>query len=81
VGVVVSALLELVFAAKTAMEAEQLARDWAAAEPNIRLERVTRVRPAKRKGGQTWQEWVEHWTVEIAYVVISEDQQTLGLGV
>ena len=72
-------LLALTFAAKTATEAEQLARIWAAAEPNIRLERVTRVRPAKREGGQTWQEWVGHWTVEIAYVVTSEDQQTLGL--
>ena len=76
-----SDLLELVFAALDAIYAEQLARIWAAAEPKIRLERVTRVRPAKRKGGQTWQEWVGHWTVEIAYRVVSEDQQTLGLGV
>jgi hypothetical protein len=72
-------LLELVFAAPDAIHAEQMARDWAAAEPKIRLERVTRVRPAKREGGQPWQEWVGHWTVEIAYVVTSEDQQTLGL--
>ena len=32
-------LLELVFTAKTAIEAEQLARIWAAAEPKIRLDR------------------------------------------
>ena len=71
-----SELLELVFSAKTAIEAEQLARTWAAAEPKIRLDRVTRVRPAAKFNGD---EWHEHWTVEIAYSVISEDQQTLGL--
>ena len=69
-----SELLELVFEAKTATIAEQLARVWAAAEPKIRLERVTRVRPAAMSNGDQWH---EHWTVEIAYSSVG--QETLGL--
>ena len=69
-------LLTLTFAAKTATEAEQMARDWAAAEPGIRLERLTRVRPAVMSTGAPWH---EHWSVEIAYVAKADDQQTLGL--
>jgi hypothetical protein len=70
----VSDLLELVFEAKDAIRAEQLARIWAAAEPGIRLDRVTRVRPAAMSNGD---EWHEHWTVEIAYS--KTGQETLGL--
>ena len=64
-------LLTLTIAAKTATEAEQMARDWAAAEPGIRLERVTRVRPVT--------EWGDKWSVEIAFRAVADDQQTLGL--
>ena len=60
-------LLTLTFAAKTATEAEQMARDWAAAEPEIRLEKLTRVRPLE--DGK--------WSVEIAFR--ADDQQGLGL--
>ena len=70
-------LLTLTFAAKTATEAEQMARDWAAAEPRIRLERVTRVRPAHHEDEHD-EPWPGHWTVEVAYR--ADDQQTLGLG-
>ena len=69
-------LLTLTFAAKTATEAEQMARDWAAAEPGIRLEKLTRVRPAVMSTGV---EWVGHWIVEIAFRAVADDQQTLGL--
>ena len=71
-------LLTLIFTAKTAIEAEQLARIWAAAEPKIRLDRVTRVRPAAMSNGD---EWHEHWSVEIAYSAAADagDQQGLGL--
>ena len=62
-------LLTLIFTAKTAIEAEQLARIWAAAEPGIRLERLTRVRPLE--DGK--------WLVEIAYRAKADDQQRLGL--
>ena len=67
-------LLTLTFTAKTAIEAEQLARIWAAAEPKIRLDRVTRVRP-------NGDPWGEKWTVEIAYSPAADagDQQGLGL--
>ena len=72
-------LLTLTFAAKIASEAEQMARDWAAAEPAIRLERITRVRPAPRPDatpeGAEW--WHDKWSVEIAYH--AEDQIGLGL--
>ena len=71
-----SELLELIFEAKSATIAEQLARIWAAAEPKIRLDRVTRVRPAAMSNGDQWH---EHWTVEIAYTALSDDQQRLGL--
>ena len=70
-------LLTLTFAAKTATEAEQLARAWAAAEPGSRLERITRVRPTNHLPGEAWSEWPGHWAVEIAYR--AEDQQGLGL--
>ena len=73
-----SELLELIFTAKTAIEAEQLARTWAAAEPGIRLERVTRVRPAPRPDATPeGNPWHDKWLVEIAYR--ADDQQGLGL--
>ena len=68
-------LLTLTFAAKTATEAEQMARIWAAAEPGIRLERVTRVRPAEVPNSP----WRDHWSVEIAFRAVADDQQRLGL--
>ena len=71
-------LLPLTFAAKTATEAEQMARDWAAAEPGIRLERVTRVRPAPRPDATPpGNPWHDKWSVEIAYR--ADEQQGLGL--
>ena len=72
-------LLTLTFAAKTATEAEQMARDWAAAEPGIRLERVTRVRPAELWPGSIPPDdpWHDKWSVEIAYR--ADDQQGFGL--
>ena len=71
-----SDLLTLTFAAKTATEAEQMARDWAAAEPGIRLERVTRVRPTEEMGDYAMSN-SRKWSVEIAYR--ADDQQGLGL--
>jgi hypothetical protein len=69
-------LLTLTFAAKTATEAEQMARDWAAAEPGIRLERITRVRPAP-DATPPGNPWHDKWSVEVAYR--ADDQQGLGL--
>ena len=69
-------LLTLTFAAKTATEAEQMARDWAAAEPGIRPERITRVRPAP-DATPSGNPWHDKWSVEIAYR--ADDQQGLGL--
>ena len=67
-------LLDIVVPATNAQEAQAAARAWAAAEPKIRLDRVTRVRP-------NGDPWGEKWTVEIAYSASADagDQGRLGL--
>ena len=55
-----SELLTITVEARTAEEAHEQARKWAHAEPNIRLVRVTRVRPAVMSTGVAWH---DHWQV------------------
>ena len=69
-------LLEIIVDAETAWDAEVAAKAWAAAEPKIRLVRLTRVRPAVTPDGR--QAW-ERWNVELAYEVVESDQRELGL--
>ena len=61
-------LLTLALDARTAEEAQEQARKWAAAEPNIRLRRITRVRPATPAPGNAPNP--EKWAVEIAFVYV-----------
>ena len=67
-----SELLTITVEARTAAEAQEAARKWAQAEPNIRLVRVTRVRPAPGNAPNP-----ERWAVEIAYV--TDVQMDAGL--
>ena len=70
-----SELLTITVEARTAEEAQQAARRWASAEPNIRLRAITRVRPATPAPGNAPNP--ERWSVEIAYVV--DGQMDAGL--
>ena len=67
-----SELLTITVEARTAEEAQEQARKWAHAEPNIRLLRITRVRPAPGNQANP-----ERWAVEIAYV--TDAQRDAGL--
>jgi hypothetical protein len=67
-------LLEIVVEAKSDLEAQAAARAWAAAEPKIRLVRLTRVRPLT-SGGITGARWI----VEIEYTAVETDQMQAGL--
>jgi hypothetical protein len=69
-------LLEIVVEAKSDLEAQAAARAWAAAEPKIRLVRLTRVRPAVMSTGAPWS---GKWTVEIEYIAVENDQLQAGL--
>ena len=69
-------LLDIVVPAETAWDAEVAAKAWAADEPKIRLERLTRVRPAVKSDGSAWP---GHWAVEIAYSIVESDQLQAGL--
>lgn len=69
-------LLEIVVEARSAQEAQEQAVKWAAAEPKIRLVRLTRVRPAVMSTGAPWH---DKWTVEIAYTAVESDQLQAGL--
>ena len=68
-------LLTIVVEAQTAWDAELAAKAWAAAEPAIRLVKLTRVRPATPAPGNPPNH--ERWAVEIAYV--TDAQMDAGL--
>ncbi len=70
-----SELLTITVEARTAEEAMEQARKWAHAEPNIRLLRVTRVRPATPAPGNAPNP--ERWAVELAY--LTDAQMDAGL--
>jgi len=73
-------LLDIVVPATNAQEAQTAARAWAAAEPKIRLVRITRVRPAERPAATPpGNEWVNKWAVEIVYSIVESDQLQAGL--
>ena len=61
-------LLTITVDARTAQEAQEAARLWARAEPNIRLRTITRVRPATPAPGNAPNP--EKWAVEIAFVYV-----------
>lgn len=67
-----SELLTITVEARTAEEAQEQARKWAHAEPNIRLLRITRVRPAPGNAPNP-----ERWAVELAY--LTDAQMDAGL--
>jgi hypothetical protein len=69
-------LLEIVVEATSAYDAEAAARAWAAAEPKIRLVRLTRVRPAVFVTGTPF---LNRWTVELEYTAVETDQMQAGL--
>ena len=61
-------LLTITVDARTAQEPQEAARLWARGEPNIRLVRLTRVRPATPGPGNAPNP--EKWAVEIAFVYV-----------
>ena len=61
--------LTIVVEGRTAQEAQEAARKWAAAEPGIRLRTITRIRPATPAPGN--EPDPERWAVELAYVVVT----------
>ena len=64
-------LLTITVDARTAQEAQEAARLWARAEPNIRLRTITRVRPATPPAAMPeGNEWHDKWAVEIAFVYV-----------
>jgi hypothetical protein len=63
-------LLDIVVPAETAHDAEEAAKAWAAAKPDIVLVKLTRVRPGDHVG---------LWRVEFAYSVVESDQLQAGL--
>jgi hypothetical protein len=65
----VSELRTIIVDARTAQEAQAAAVKWARAQPRMKLRTITRVRPT---------EGDDEWAVEIAYVVVP-DQQEAGL--
>jgi len=69
-------LLDIVVPATNAAEAQAKARAWAYDDTKIRLERITRVRPAVWQDGSPL---AGYWAVEFAYSVVESDQQGLGL--
>ena len=69
-------LLDIVVPATNAAEAQAAARAWAYDETKIRLDRITRVRPAVMSDGSPWP---GHWAVEFAYSVVESDQLQAGL--
>ena len=71
-----SELLTIVVEAQNAWDAELAAKAWAAAEPAIRLVKLTRVRPATPAPGNPPN--AERWEVELAYVAVA-DQMDAGL--
>ncbi len=73
-------LLDIVVPATSAFMAAEAAREWAAAEPKIRLVRITRVRPAERPPATPpGNEWHDKWAVEMAYSIVESDQLQAGL--
>lgn len=56
-----SELLTIIVDARTAQEASEAVVKWVRAHPQIRLVRLTRVRPT---------EGVDEWAVELAYVPV-----------
>ena len=57
-------LLDIVVPATNAQEAQAKARAYMAAQPGMRLVRLTRVRPARFPDHET------KWAVELAYVAV-----------
>lgn len=72
-------LLDIVVPAKSAFEAEEAAKAWAAAEPKIVLVRLTRVRPATGPSAVDRYGWPSKWTVELEYTAVESDQLQAGL--
>ena len=69
-----SELLTIIVEAQTAWDAELAAKAWAAAKPNIRLVKLTRVRPVELD----LHGWPCKWEVELAYIAVA-DQMDAGL--
>lgn len=68
-----SAQVEVTFGAPTAEEAQRLAREWAAAEPRLRLRTVCSVRPREARDTDldSWGEPL--WTVVLAVEYLAEE--------
>jgi len=62
----VSELLTIMVDARTAQEAQEAVVKWVRAHPQIRLVRLTRVRPAMTSNAPD----LDKWAVEIAYVPV-----------